>query len=111
MKKVLKFSLPFIIFLLFCNQAYSQNPVTWTGASANTQVTDNSITMTGGSKWTQGAYSSESITASTDGYVEATVLATNKGYIFGLAIPPNNGQHFSSIDYAIFVRPDGKLNI
>ncbi|MFK7907393.1 MAG: hypothetical protein AB8B69_19820 [Chitinophagales bacterium] len=111
MKKVLKFNLPFIIFLLFCNQTYAQNPVTWTGASGNTQVTGNSVTMTGGSKWSQGAYSAESITASTDGYVEVTVQATNKGYIFGLAIPPNNGQHFSSIDYGIFVRPDGKLNI
>lgn len=110
MKKVL-ITLPFLIFYLFCNQIHAQSPITWTGASSNAQVNGNSVTMTGGTKWTQGAYSSESIAANTSGYIECTVQATNKGYMFGLAIPPNNGQSFTSIDYAIFARPDGILNI
>jgi hypothetical protein len=84
--------------------------VQWTNA-INVTVSGNSITKQGGgvAVWDAGAVSSQTITAG-DGYVEFTVLETNKNRMCGLSNGDSN-QNYADIDFAWYAYDDGTLYV
>ena len=84
--------------------------VQWTNA-VNVTVSSNSITKQSGGVaiWNAGAVSSQTITAG-DGYVEFTVLETNKNRMCGLSNGDSN-QDYADIDFAWYAYDDGTLYV
>jgi len=87
-----------------------ENVLQWTNA-VNVTVSGNSLTKQGGgvAVWDAGAVSSQTITAG-DGYVEFTVLETNKNRMCGLSNGDSN-QNYADIDFAWYAYDDGTLYV
>jgi len=85
--------------------------VTWsTSSSINVAVATNNLTKDlGGTAFNAGAVSTQMLIAG-DGYVESTVAETNTDRLFGLS-RGNDGQGASDIDFAVFLRSNGELEI
>lgn len=85
--------------------------VTWSTPSViNVAVATNNLTKDlGGAAFNAGAVSTQMLIAG-DGYVESTVAETNTDRLFGLS-KGNDGQAASDIDFAVFLRSNGELEI
>jgi subtilisin len=84
--------------------------VQWTNA-VNVTISGNNITKQSGGAavWNAGAVSSQTITAG-DGYVEFTVLETNKNRMCGLSNGDSN-QDYTDIDFAWYAYDDATLYV
>ncbi len=83
--------------------------VTWTN-NINVAVATNNLTKDlGGAAFNAGALSTQMLVAG-DGYVETTVNETNTDRLFGLS-KGNDGQGASDIDFAVFLRSNGEIEI
>jgi RHS repeat-associated protein len=85
--------------------------VNWTGISSNISATDGVIGRTSGSAgWTAGASSSQTIPASTDGWLEARSPQTNSPVMIGLSDQDVN-VNYTSIDYALYFYSNGAIYV
>lgn len=84
--------------------------VGWT-AAVNATASGSTIEKTGGSNsmWDAGA-TSDKLIASGDGFVEFTVPEMGYDLVGGLS-NGNDSQHYSDIDFAVFVHKNGNLDI
>ena len=105
------FALAIIIF--FQPKSHAQHLVTWTD-TLNVSITSNSISNlvpdeVGG--WgNAGAASNESLSANTDGWVETTIVQTNRSRMLGLS-EINSSAHYGSIDFAIYLPKTRQVQI
>jgi RHS repeat-associated protein len=84
------------------------NPVTW-GAQVGVSVTNGILTKTGTTTgWNAGAFSTESIAAGSDGWIEFPAYEINKSKMIGLA-DTNPNITYTNIDYALYLNGTGIL--
>ncbi len=91
-------------------QTVDNNPVVWS-AAVNVSVTGSTITKTTSSAtWSAGAFSANGIPASTNGVLQFSASSTTGHKIMGLA-DTNPDVNYTSIDYAIYTKSGGTLEI
>ena len=85
--------------------------VVWTN-TVNVTANGNSLTKTGGMdrEWDAGAFSVQMVTSG-NAFVETTVAETTTNRMFGWSSGDDVNQHFSDIDFAAYLRPNGEFLI
>lgn len=99
---IITVTLIIIISLLGINSAQAQQAATLINDSG-VSITENSATATAANGWGNAGFeTSETLAASTDGYIEFTPNATTKARNLGLSAT-NTNNNYTTIDYSIRV--------
>ena len=103
--------LSLVVCLLGLNEHLSaQIPIVWTDL-VGVEVNGETIHKTVASSSNAGAVSVQSISVNGNGWVETTVDQTNVDRLFGFSNPAGNVVGESSVDYSIFLRYTGIIQI
>jgi len=89
--------------------SYSIQDITWT-QGVNVTISGNSLTSSGASTWNSGAFSSQSLAANINGYIEMTVQETNTHRMLGFS-SDNPDAYWSSIEYALYLVANAQIYI
>ena len=80
----------------------------YTNVTSGITITDDQITKTSADGWNEGLATSATIQG--DGYLEYTVVQTNKYAILGLS-DTNSNSHFNSVDFGIYIWSSNRIKM